>query len=156
MLALTIHHNIRLTHDERYKLHDGEDIEVVGVSVPVWFLNKATSEPAKELFCKYYLKNPKQEMPIRILEDGYEITLPNRPAKTPRTITNEQWRNLTLEQRDEYYDRCVPEVSSRNLLDLPEGNGSLTYREQNQIKQNGEMMSIMHYVCIASIEKMNE
>jgi len=155
MLALTIHHNIRLTRDERYKLHEGEDVVVVGVSVPVWFINKTTSEPAKEVFCKYYLKKSDKEMPIRILKDGYEVTIPNRKARTPRTLTDEQWRKLTPEAQGDYYDRCVSEVSSKNLLDISDGgSGSLTYREQNQIKQGGEMMSIMHYVNIGSIDDM--
>jgi len=156
MLALTIHHNVRLDRNQRYKLHEGHDLVVVGVSVPVWFFNKTTSEPAKEIFCKYYLKNTKTETPIRHLPDGYEITIPNRPAETPRTITNEQWRNLTQEQRDDYYSRCVPEVSSKNLLDIPDGGAkNLTYREQNQIKQDDEMMRIMHYVCIGDVDDMN-
>jgi len=156
MLALTIHHNVRLDRSQRYKLHEGEDLVVVGVSVPVWFFNKTTSEPAKEIFCKYYLKNTGSEAPIRNLPDGYEITIPNRPAEKPRIITNDQWRVMTQEQRDEYYSQCVPEVSSKNLLDISDGGAkNLTYREQNQIKQDNEMMRIMHYVCIGDMDNMN-
>ena len=62
MLSIAIHHNIWLTRDQRYAIHDGAEIVVVGVSIPVWVHNnKVTSEPAKEVFCKYYLKNPKQD-----------------------------------------------------------------------------------------------
>jgi len=58
MLNLTIQHFIHLARDQRYALHEGIELVVVGVSIPVWFLDKVTSEPAKEVFCRYYLKNP--------------------------------------------------------------------------------------------------
>ena len=101
------------------------------------------------------IENPKKETPIRILEDGYEITIPNREAKTPTILTDEQWRVLTPEQRDEYYSKCVSEVSSKNLLDVRDGGGKhLVYREQNKIKQKDKFMSIMHYVHIGDIDGM--
>ena len=60
MLSLAIHHNLWLTRDQRYAVHNGIELVIVGVSVPVWVANqKSTSEPAQEIFCKYNLKNKK-------------------------------------------------------------------------------------------------
>ena len=70
MLRLTIHHNIHLTREQRYALHNGEDLNVIGVSIPIWLIKKGTSEPANEIFCRYYLKNPKIDTPIKIFDDG--------------------------------------------------------------------------------------
>ncbi|NIQ13767.1 MAG: hypothetical protein GTO02_04995, partial [Candidatus Dadabacteria bacterium] len=47
-MKLVISHNLFLTKEQRYKWHDGEDLEVVGVSVPVWLDEKKSSEPATE------------------------------------------------------------------------------------------------------------
>lgn len=77
MKTLAISHYIYLTKDQRYDLHNGKEIEVIGISVPVWFKKGTTSEPAKEIFCKYTLTNTKELLPIDIKEDGYKINLPN-------------------------------------------------------------------------------
>jgi len=157
MLALTIHHNIRLTRAQRYELHEGTDVEVVGVSVPVWFMGKATSEPAKEVFCKYYIKNTKREHPIKMLSNGFEITLPNRPGSRPdKEISNDEWREMRQHQKDMYYAQFVPEISSKCLLDIPDGGSKrLNYREQNKVKHDDEFMSIMHYINIGDMSEMN-
>ena len=155
MLALTIHHNIKLTREQRYRLHDGENIEVVGVSVPVWFMGKTTSEPAKEVFCKYLLRNTKKEKPIKILSNGYEITLPNRPGSFPQEITDEEWRTMDEYQRSVYNAQFVSEVSSINLLDIKDGGSKkMRYREQNKVKNNDEILKIMHYIDIGDINEM--
>ena len=56
-VTLTIHHNIFLTREERLSLHSGESIETIGYAIPVWTEGEATTEPAKEVFCRYYLLN---------------------------------------------------------------------------------------------------
>jgi hypothetical protein len=56
MLTLTVSHNIFLTKKQRYELSVVEStLEVIGISFPVWFYKGKTSEPAKEVFCKYIL-----------------------------------------------------------------------------------------------------
>lgn len=155
MLSLTIHHNIHLTKQQRYALHEGQDIVVVGVSIPVWIADKMTSEPAKEVFCNYYLKNPKEEIPIRILDDGYEITIPYREGKD-LNLSNEEWRELNMndpEKLQEMYENLESEVSSKNLLDIEDGGSEfLNYRELNKVPSEDKFLNIMHHIVISKME----
>lgn len=158
MLNLTIQHLIHLTREQRYALHEGIEIVVVGVSVPVWFVNKITSEPAKEIFCHYYIKNPKVDNPVKVRGDGFEITLPYREGKG-LSLTDEEWRILNLqnpEKLERMYKQCVPEVSSQNLLDIQDGGngGHLYYREHNKIQEDAQTLHMMHYVQISPIEDL--
>jgi hypothetical protein len=50
MLKLTINHNIYVSKEQSYLLHQGKEIITIGASVPVWFYNKVSSEPAIEVF----------------------------------------------------------------------------------------------------------
>ena len=146
---------IHLTRDQRYAVHEGIEIVVQGVSIPIWFMNKVTSEPAKEIFCRYYLKNPREDIAIQIKEDGFEICLPFRPGKK-LDLTDEQWRELSLknpEKLDHLYQNTPAEVSSKNLLDLKDGgSGRLMYREQNKLKQNDKLLNVMHFIQIGDAE----
>jgi hypothetical protein len=157
MLSLTIHHNIYLTKDQRYAIHRQEDVEVIGISVPVWYVNKVTSEPAKEVFCRYILKNPKKEVPVIILEDGYEISVPYREG-TQLEISDEEWRTLLREDPDKLeslYRGTVQEKTSKNLLDFADGGSEcLSYRELNKVKKRDQLLNIMHFINIDKIEKL--
>jgi hypothetical protein len=159
MLSLIIHHNIHLNREQRYALHDGKDVQTVGISIPVWYYKNMTSEPAREVFCNYYLKNPKKDVPIEILKDGYEISIPYREG-IPLNISNEDWRILNIyhpEKLQQLYSQTVEEVSSKNLLDVKDGgSGWLTYREHNKVKIGNKLLNIMHFVCISTIESLIE
>lgn len=159
MLSLTIHHNIHLTKEQRYALHEGQEISVIGVSVPVWYMKQVTSEPAKEVFCRYFLKNPKTDIPIQILEDGYEISIPYREG-TKLEISDEEWRELFFKdpaKLEALYKTQLSEVSSKNLLDVKDGGiGSMAYREHNKVQRGSQLLNIMHYVNIDSMESLVE
>lgn len=159
MLRLTIHHNIHLTKEERYALHQGQEILVIGVSIPVWTIRNITSEPGQEVFCYYHLKNPKTETPIQILNDGYEITLPYREGGII-PLSDEEFRNLNYKnpiKLDEIYSKTVKEVSSKNLLDIADGGSELlSYRELNKISIKEKDLQIMHHVSISTIEKLKD
>jgi len=148
MLTLSIHHNIYLTRDQRYGLHNMMDIDTIGVSVPVWHLNQKTSEPGQEVFCKYLLRNPKRELPIKILKEGYLIYLPYRiPGRKQRSITNSDWMRMSQEQREAYYTAMPREMSSASLLDIKDGGSeSLMYKEVNKVKSGDQYMKIVHYI----------
>ena len=77
MATLTISHYLYLDRDQRYGLHNGNSIEVIGVAVPVWFKKGNTSEPAPEIFCKYKLVNNKTGGNIIRNNQGYTITMPH-------------------------------------------------------------------------------
>lgn len=151
MLNLTIHHNVYLTKRQRYALHEGIELVVTGVCVPIWCFKNHTSEPGREVFCRYYLKNQRKDYPIQIQAEGFEISIPYREGKTP-PLSDEQWREWNLKdpsKLEEYYKTCVSEVSSKNLLDPIDGGGRcLTYREHNQVKKDKTLMKILHYVNI--------
>lgn len=157
MLNLTVQHHIHLNKEQRYAIHAGEELVVTGVSVPVWYLNKVTSEPAKEVFCRYYIKNDKEDTPVLVQKDGFEITLPYREGKG-LNITDEEWRELSLnnpEKLELMYANCVQEVSSKNLLDLIDGGSKhMAYKEYNKIEQEKRTLKIMHFVQLDDIEKL--
>ena len=157
MLSLTIQHNIHLTREQRYALHEGIDIVTIGGSVPVWFMEKRTSEPGKEVFCNYYLRNTKEDTSIQILENGYEITLPYRPGQKLE-MSNDEWRRLNREDPDKLrtmYDNLIHEVSSKNLLDIGDGGGEcLAYREHNKVKKDNSMLNIMHFIQLHDMEHL--
>jgi hypothetical protein len=160
MLNLTINHNIHLTHEQRYALFNGNTVFTIGVSLPVWLKDGLTSEPAREVFCRYILKNTKKESPINILEDGYEITIPYRKPKAAKLISDGDWLKLSMKNPDalqHYYAQRVAEVSCKNLLDPIDGGGKcMIYREHNKIEYNKEELNVVHYVKIADIEELLE
>ena len=156
MLSLTIHHKIYLTREQRYALHEGINLVVTGVSIPVWFGKNYTSEPGIEVFCRYHLKNTKKDMPIQILEDGYEIVLPNRKGSQPE-INDEEWREMNRNGtiQTKYYDKCVSRVTSENLLDIKDGGSKcLFYREHNKIIKNKVTTKTAHFVNIEDMESL--
>ena len=157
MLNLTIQHMIHLTREQRYAVHEGIELVVQGISIPIWFMDKVTSEPAKEVFCRYYLKNLKGDIPVQIKNDGFEISLPFRPGKK-MDLTDEQWRELNLrnpEKLELMYKNTPSEVSSINLLDLKDGvSGRLMYREHNKLKQNDKLLNVMHFIQIGDMQTL--
>lgn len=160
MLRLTIQHNIHLLKDERYDLHNGKEICVVGVSLPIWTINGLTSEPGREVFCNYYLKNPKKEVPIKFLVDGYELTIPYREGKKLE-ISDEEYRflisNNDQKKLDELKAQTIREVSSKNLLDIKDGGSQfLNYRELNTVSLKNRTIEVMHHVTLSTIEKLEK
>lgn len=78
LITLVISHNIYLTKEERYALQNQEtEINTIGISVPVWFYQGKTSEPATEVFCKYKLKISNINQAITKYNEGYVIYIPN-------------------------------------------------------------------------------
>jgi hypothetical protein len=142
---LTILHNIQLSKEERYYLQNEESIvQIIGVCVPVWCNGEETNEPAREIFCRYVLKNSKIDKAIRILEDGFIITLPNQieVKKTDGLI----FANKSNNQR-----------SYKNLLDpIDRGGRTLQYREKNRAIYKNKKITIMHYVHIGDEEESNK
>lgn len=157
MLNIAIQHIIHLTKKQRYALHDGIDIVVTGISIPVWHLGKNTSEPAKEVFCNYYLRNSKNDIPLKIKKDGYEITLPYRKGEKLE-ISNEDWRELNLHNPDKLdlmYQQCKTEISSKNILDKKDGGDThLKYREHSNAKHKDKIINVSHYVKILDIQEL--
>jgi len=77
MSTLTVSHYLYLTKEQRYDLHNGVDIETIGICIPVWFRKGDTSEPAQEIFCKYRLSNDRIGAKVQNSDEGYEINMPS-------------------------------------------------------------------------------
>lgn len=145
MSILCISHNIFLTKEQRYDLYKGNIIEVVGVSVPVWFHNrKETNEPAVEIFCKYILKceNKHFHKNIEITNEGYEITLLRENFTT--NIQNKIKKYFKLKQNN-----YTP--SAKSLLDIKDGGSEwLNF----QIYETTDLINILHSIEIQKIENL--
>ena len=74
-LILTISHYIYLTREQRYQVFEGDTVEVIGVNTPVWFKAGSTSEPAREVFCRYVISKEKGVYGLSPFEEGYKINL---------------------------------------------------------------------------------
>jgi hypothetical protein len=138
MNVLIISHYIYLNREQRYELHSGKKIEVVGISIPVWFNKGTTSEPAKELFCKYQITNEPKEKEITPFEEGYIINLPQKPD------LDEQEMNL-------YFS--VETKTSENLLDIKDGGSEeLEFKQYSKIKKDNKEFNVLHFVEIKTEE----
>jgi hypothetical protein len=158
MLILSILHNIFLSTEQTKQLHSGEDVEVIGASLPVWYYKGNTSEPAEEVFCKYLLTNKKTENQFAISlaesNDGYVINMPQLPEDyVPRVALEDSlWRAMTEdEQLDWYADNPVPD-SSKNLLPINEGGGEyLHFKENGKTLVNNRNVATLHVVEIKTL-----
>lgn len=136
MAILTISHFLYLTRDQRYKIHAGEVVETVGVSVPVWFLKGNTSEPAKELFCKYKITNEPINKAIETVDEGFVINLPQKIDLQPEDTVDDSFREAM---------KHLP--TSERLLDIKDkGAGYLHFKQYNQVVINSIEFSIVHIV----------
>lgn len=141
MATLTISHYIYLTKKQRYDLHEGHEVNILGVSVPVWFDKGSTSEPAKEVFCKYKLTNEKLNQAIIANEEGYHINLPQK-----QDLSN---------QFDSVLNFKIP--TSDKLLDTKDGGvESLEFRQYNKIHKDEYHFNVVHFVEIKPHELLLE
>lgn len=160
-IVLSIMHNIYLTRDQRYGLASGKGVVVTGVSCPVWFYKGTTSEPAVEVFSKYLLTNSDKEHPISI-ESGdvsYRINIPQIPKDFlgPRRISDDEWRKLSYDQQQKWYDDNSLPKCGRNLLDAKDGGGAyLHFSQHNKIKREYGWLDVYHCVEIKTIESLEE
>lgn len=158
-LMLIVSHSIYLTKTDRYRLIRGEDVEVIGVSIPVWHYKGDTSEPAQEVFCKYKLSNSpeKRDQPIASGPEGYEMNLPQYPEgwKPPLPISDEGWRrNLLAKAHHENELKNWPKTAE-NLRDIRDGGSEfLHWTEHNKIQERGHMCSIAHVINVKTTEEL--
>ena len=133
MITLTVSHNIFLSKEQRYALSDpGFVLETVGVSVPVWFYEGKTSEPAKEVFCKYIISITDDNLAIRSNADGYTINLP---------VTLENAAGLVADMLKDPGDGC---------------RGMLQYKEYSTSKYKSTKFRVIHTVEIYDMDALSE
>jgi hypothetical protein len=116
---------------------DGQELNIIGVSVPVWVYQGKTSEPAHEIFCKYKITPDEYKMILKQVDLTYEIVLP-KESFNPE-------------------DKKENPISLKNLLDLKDGGVEwLAFRQFGKIKRkNKKTISVVHFVEIKPIEELN-
>lgn len=152
-------HNIFLSKEQRYSLHAGIPIQVVGVQVPVWHQHGFSSEPAAEVFCRYVLLNePEGGTEIKMSSWGYEFNMPQQSHHNPLPkIDLDEWRSMTREQQDEWHGKFPQRPTSMNLLDPNDGgSGELSFNQKAIATVNGSTINVLHYVRISTTEILKE
>jgi len=156
-MTLMISHYLYLSHTERYALVSGKTIEVVGVSVPVWFHKGSTSEPAVEVFCEYVLSNDNQDFPVTPFIKGYKINLPqmlvgHKVAARPKPNV---WDNMTIDEQ-ERWERLHPQPPlTKDLLDAEDGGlGGLRFKKYSKIREPDKQFNMIHNIEISSMGKL--
>ena len=153
MITIAISHHIYLSREDRYSLFKGNTIEVIGVSVPVWFLKGTTSEPAIEVFCKYTLTNSEEDYPVTAFIKGYKINLPQVPAIISSRPNN--WEEMTMAEQDKWSKEHPYPSLPIDLLDAKDGGiGCLRFKKYSKIKENEKRLNTIHAVEIYPIEKL--
>ena len=157
---LVIAHNLFLTREERYQLADGEPIEIVGVSLPVWFSPKHTSEPAEEIFCKYSIHNNPNEpsATVQRIAGGYRINVPQIPKNwTPaEPLTDEEWRTMSDKEVAAWYKKYGTPPNANYLKDtIDRGREYLKFRYLGEFTEDEKTTQLIHYCQMKTIEALN-
>ena len=151
MLTLAIAHNIFLNKGEIEALINRESVECLGASVPVWFLRGNTSEPAKEIFCKYKLTNIADDYPVTILAKGYQINLPQVIFQIGKP---ENWSKMSQEEKSVWRTTHPLQISADDLADL--GNDMLNFKKYSKITENNKRLNIIHAISVGTIELLEK
>jgi hypothetical protein len=149
-IVLSISHNIFLTEEERQRIYAHEPLEVLGVSVPVWFYRGSTSEPASEVFCKYVLTNIEEDYPITVIDSGYRINLPQIPKDyKPRNLPR-NWSLMTPHKQMLWTKKYPEPISCENLI----VDGLLTFKRYVKTIQFEKKTTVVHTVEIRHMETL--
>ena len=134
---LFVSHHLYLTREERYAVDRGEEVEVIGSSVPVWYFKEKTSEPANEIFAKYKIiigENKKVE-----INQDRTWTL-----EIPKKIKNEKFEPERV-------------LTSKDLLDIKDGGvGEINFKILSKIQRKTRFINVFHTVNVSDINKLTE
>jgi len=147
-MKLVVSHNLFLTKEQRYKWHDGEDLEVVGVSVPVWVDGQDTSEPSSEIFTKYQLKSEGGKPSLKAKRKYYEINVP-KVAVCEKPKIPEFLLSLLPKREQDKLQGLTSGLSLQNLLDLKDGGSEwLAFKTNTKITKNKKKINATHFIEI--------
>lgn len=162
-LALFLIHNIFLTNNQISIFFKKKELEVVGVSIPVWVNAKTaeTSEPALEVFCKYVIKQHKEESEIEILKNGYQITFCNKKNRKPPKINFEELSGMTMEQRINFENKRNKWLKDNSKIVLENLKSGYYRTEIKKIDQTFDklpncIIDVQHVIEIKTIEKLEK
>lgn len=156
MLVLSILHSIFLTPKEVENLISGEEVDAIGVSVPVWYYQGNTSEPAEEVFCKYKLKVSDKKESVSTLKNGhgYSINFPKLSSDyKEQVLSKEQITTMSKEELAKWH-KDNPKTS--NVNDLVSEKEKTSFKQFVKRKQKGKMTNLIHCVELMSANKLLE
>jgi hypothetical protein len=159
MLTLTVSHSIFLTEEERTSLAGGNPVEVVGISLPVWFYPGSTSEPGNEVFCKYLLTNMLEDYPVNVLTNGYKINLPQLPPgiRLQKRLPPSELQKMSRKEIDEWNKEHPIPTSGLDLLSPERGGlGYLRFKRFIKAIEEGKRMNIVHAIEINQMEVLDK
>lgn len=153
MLVLSILHNIFLNDEEINRLINKEEVQIVGVNLPVWYYKGNTSEPAEEIFCKYVLTCKPGDVPVKTEEDGYVVNIPQMPNDF--YPTNEKWVKMKEEDKIQWaLNNPKPNTIENILTEAKGGIELLHFKEYNKIKKDNKYKVIIHIFEIKPISNL--
>ena len=160
--SLIISHSIFLNKNERYKLSvNREPIEKTGVFTPVWMNGDVTTEPATEFFCKYEIKNEYADKgsEVKRIKKGFSINIPQISKEyVKQKLSNEEWRKMSQNERNNWYKKNTPPDSGENLLNIKDGGCEyLSFKHVVSTKNNkGDAVHLVHFVHMKDIESLEK
>lgn len=132
--TLTISHLIFLSREQRYALYAGQTLQVIGVSVPVWFCKDKTNEPANEVFCEYKIIPTDFSSNITSKSKAYEIEIPLQEYNPERKESNP--------------------VVLKNILDFEDGGVEwVAFRQLSNITKNKKKVHVVQFLEIKPLEE---
>jgi len=152
-MILTISHNIFLTKEERYALVQGEEVSVIGVSIPVWIKKSLIPAPPAEMFCEYILKRG-EEQSVTSIPTGYKIkTPPEQNNGWLKRISNDSWRKMSEDAKNLWYVKHAKPTTGQ-LLEFKNGgsDGFLTFNCHDVMQK----MNVYHFIEIKPMETLVE
>ncbi|MHA2043231.1 MAG: hypothetical protein ACW99G_00470 [Candidatus Thorarchaeota archaeon] len=162
-LGLFVVHQIFLTREQRYKVADGESIEVVAHNLPTWILqgSTVTSEPSTEVFCKYMINNNGEDkQSINHENKKYTIWIPScKDDHKLEAPEDEKWKSMTEDEKHTWFLEHPSKPCGRRLKDAKDGgnNGNLRFDQHKKVNtKNGDMMTIVHCIQFKPIESLEE
>jgi hypothetical protein len=90
-----------------------------------------------------------------IADTGYKINIPQVPkGYVKKELSNEEWREMTMDERRAWYSENMPPLSSSNLLDKKDLGGKyLTFKV---VKKKVDDVSLIHFVVIKDWAELAE
>lgn len=153
--VLSIAHVLHLTREQRYQWASGEELEVIGTSVPVLIYQGKTSEPAIEIFVKYKLKVSDLAY-IKSKNNGYEIGSQIELNK----LSDDVWDELTWQEKHEWKKRFKNQPCVKDILDIKDGGSeSIFFHQHNKIKMPNNphhILNVIHCVEIHDIQQLQQ
>jgi hypothetical protein len=158
-LGLFVVHQIFLNREQRYKIANGESLEIEAYSLPTWIVQGSTmtSEPSTEVFCKYVINNNgENKQSIKYENNQYTVWIP--PCQDDHDLEHpddEKWKTMTEDEKHTWFLENPIKPCGRKLRDLKDGgnDGYLRFDQHKKVHtKQGGTMTLVHCIHFRPIE----